>query len=69
MISQQCALNLNAVFPKCQGMYSGNLIYVKCVHFDRRVDSESEKKVKENMTVPHKVPFSLFIISLYSFKN
>lgn len=57
MISQLCALNINAGFPKCQGMCSGNLIYVKGVHFDRREESESEKIVKENMTVHTKFLF------------
>lgn len=46
-------------------MFWEYLIYVKCVRFDVRVDSEWERKVKGNMTVPHKVPFSLSMLSSY----
>lgn len=41
------------------------LIYVKFVCFDMKAESEWERKVKGNMTVPHKIPFSLSILSLY----
>lgn len=35
------------------------LIYVKFVSFDMKVESEWERKVKGNMTVPDKIPFFL----------
>lgn len=40
------------------------LIYVKFVSFDMKVESEWERKVKGNMTVPDKIPFFL-MLSLY----
>lgn len=45
------------------------LIYVKFVCFDMRVESEWERKVKGNMTVPHKILFPYLYCLCISFKS